>query len=98
MAVKRQNSEFRYPAVAAFLQGLTDEEAAKLPVLSLEQDGVVAQYWREGGRVRCHEREASGSSGVVKAPASRSSAAAPKEPGATGRRQVPTPCSLSNAA
>ena len=36
--------------------------------------------------------------GVVKAPASKSSAADSSGPGATGRRRAPTPCSPSNAA
>ena len=43
MAIERQDSEFRHPLLAACLRELTDEEAAKLPVLSLEQDGVAAR-------------------------------------------------------
>ena len=48
----------------AFLESLTDGQAAKQPPLTLEQDGVVTRYWREGGRVRCREFETDGGSGV----------------------------------
>ena len=37
------------------MQGLTDEQAAKQPPLSLEHDGVVTRYWRDSGRVHCDE-------------------------------------------
>ncbi len=59
MAIEAQDTEFRHPAAVAFLRSLTDEQAAKQPPLVLEQDGVAARYWREGGRVRCREVEAS---------------------------------------
>ena len=64
MTIKRLGLEFRHPEVAAFLQGLTDEQAAKLPPLSLKQNGVVTQYWRDGERVHCDEFTASEASGV----------------------------------
>ena len=59
MTIEAQDTEFRHPAAVAFLRSLTDEQAAKQPPLVLEHDGVVAHYWREGGRVRCREVEAS---------------------------------------
>ena len=59
MAIDAQDLEFRHPEAVAFLRSLTDEQAAKQPPLVLEQDGVAARYWREGGRVRCREVEAS---------------------------------------
>ena len=46
-----------------FSESLTDEQAAKQPLLILEYDGVVARYWREGGRVRCCEIAAEASIG-----------------------------------
>ena len=52
MAIDAQDLEFCHPEAAAFLRSLTDEQAAKQPPLVLEQDGVAARYWREGGRVR----------------------------------------------
>ena len=58
MAEKIRDAEFRHPELAAFLQGLTDEQAAALGPLSVERDGVASQYWREDGRVRCREFEA----------------------------------------
>ena len=48
----------------AFLESLTDEQAAKQPPLILEQDGVAAQQRREGGRVRCREFATDGASGL----------------------------------
>ena len=59
MTIEAQDLEFRHPEAVAFLRSLTDEQAAKQPPLVLEHDGVVAHYWREGGRVRCREVEAS---------------------------------------
>ena len=59
MAIDAQDPEFRHPEAVAFLRSLTDEQAAKQPPLVLEHDGVAARYWREGGRVRCREVEAS---------------------------------------
>ena len=59
MTIKRQDSELRHPEAVAFLQGLTDEQAAKQPPLSLEHDGVVTRYWRDSGRVHCDEFPAS---------------------------------------
>ena len=44
MAGKAQDAGFRHP-----------EAVAKHPPLVREHDGVVTQYWREGGRVRCRE-------------------------------------------
>ena len=58
MAEKIRDAEFRHPELAAFLQGLTDEQAATLGPLSVERDGVASQYWREDGRVQCREFEA----------------------------------------
>ena len=55
MAIEAQDTEFRHPDTAAYLRGLTDEEAAKQPPLVREQDGVAWHYWREGGRVCCRE-------------------------------------------
>ena len=64
MAVKiRNNMEFRHPELAALLQGLTDEQAAKLGPLSVERDGVAAKQRREGGRVHCREFEVAAASG-----------------------------------
>ena len=63
MAVKIRDAEFRHPEAAAFLESLTDEQAAKQPPLILEQDGVVARQRREGGRVRCREVAAEASAG-----------------------------------
>ena len=60
MASKRQDAEFRHPDTVAYLQGLTDEEAAKHSPIVRERDGVLTQYWRVGRRVRCREVEASG--------------------------------------
>ena len=59
MAGKAQDSEFRHPEVAAFLQGSADEQASRLPPLVLEHDGVVTRQRHEGGRVCCREVEAS---------------------------------------
>ena len=64
MSGKAQDTEFRHPEAVAFLESLTDEQAAKQPPLSLEQDGVVTRQRREGGRVRCREFETDGGSGV----------------------------------
>ena len=58
MAEKIRDAEFRHPELAAFLQGLTDEQAASLGPLSVERGGVAWQYWREDGRVHCREFEA----------------------------------------
>ena len=58
MAEKIRDAEFRHPELAAFLQGLTDEQAAAPGPLSVERDGVASQYWREDGRVHCREVEA----------------------------------------
>ena len=55
MAGKTKDSEFRHPNTVAYLQGLTDEEAAKHPPVVREAGGVFTEYWREGGRVRCRE-------------------------------------------
>ena len=63
MTIKGQDSEFRHPELAAFLESLTDEQAATLPPLSLEQDGVVTRQRHDGGRVHCDEFPASGASG-----------------------------------
>ena len=43
------------------MESLTDEQAAKQPLLILGHNGVVARYWREGGRVRCREGAAEAS-------------------------------------
>ena len=53
-----KNQEFRHPEAAAFLRSLTAAEAAKHPPLVREHDGVITQYWRDGGEVRCREVEA----------------------------------------
>ena len=58
MAEKIRDPEFRHPELAAFLQGLTDEQAATPGPLSVERGGVASQYWREDGRVHCREFEA----------------------------------------
>ena len=58
MAEKIRDTEFRHPELAAFLQGLTDEQAATPGPLSVERGGVASQYWREDGRVHCREFEA----------------------------------------
>ena len=50
MIGKARDAEFRHPDAVAFLESLTDEEAAKQPLFIFEHDGVVARYWREGGR------------------------------------------------
>ena len=60
MAAKRQDEEFCHPDTVAYLQGLTDEEAAKHSPIVRERDGVLTQYWRVGRRVRCRAVEASG--------------------------------------
>ena len=60
MASKRQDAEFRHPDTVAYLQGLTDEEAAKHSPIVRERDGVLTQQRRVGRRVRCREVEASG--------------------------------------
>ena len=64
MSDKAQDTGFRHPEAAAFLESLTDGQAAKQPPLTLEQDGVVTRQRREGGRVRCREFETDGGSGV----------------------------------
>ena len=53
MAGKMQDRKFRYPDTAAYLQGLTGEEATKQPPMIRKADGVFTEYWCEGGRVRC---------------------------------------------
>ena len=53
MAGKIQDREFRYPDTAAYLQGLTGDEATKQPPMIRKADGVFTEYWCEGGRVRC---------------------------------------------
>ena len=63
MAEKIRDAEFRHPELAAFFQGLTDEQAAAPGPLSVERGGVASQYWREGGRVHCREFEAAAASG-----------------------------------
>ena len=60
MAIEAQDTEFRHPDTAAYLRGLTDEEAAKQPPLVREQDGVAWHYWREGGWVCCREAAPAG--------------------------------------
>ena len=55
MTGKNQDAEFRHPDTVAYLQSLTEEEAAKHPPIVRERGGAVTQYWREGGRVRCRE-------------------------------------------
>ena len=55
MAGKTKDPEFRHPDAVAYLKGLTDKEAAEHLLLVHEADGVVIEYWREGGRVRCRE-------------------------------------------
>lgn len=54
-AGKTQDQEFRHPGTAAYLQGLTDAEAAKRSLLIRERGGICTRYWRDGGRVRCRE-------------------------------------------
>ena len=44
MTVEKQDTEFRHPETVAFLQILTDEEAAKPPLLIFEHDSVVSQH------------------------------------------------------
>ena len=56
MTGKKQ--EFRHPDTVAYLQGLADEEAAKHSPIVRESGGIVTQYWRDGGSVRCREVEA----------------------------------------
>ena len=63
MTIKKQDSEFRHPDTVAYLQSLTKEEAAKQPPLVRESGGIITQYWREGGRVRCREVDADELSG-----------------------------------
>ena len=53
-----KNQVFRHPEAAAFLRSLAAAEAAKHPPLVREHDGVITQYWRDGGEVRCREVEA----------------------------------------
>ena len=55
MAGKKKDPEFRHPNTVAYLQGLTDEEAAEHPPVIRKAGGVCMEYWREGGRVRCRE-------------------------------------------
>ena len=64
MAGRTQDQEFRHPDTAAYLQGLTDEAAAKHPPVVREDGGVFTEYWREGGRVRCREVEEPSRSGA----------------------------------
>ena len=45
MAGKIQDREFRYPDTAAYLQGLTGEEATKQPPMIRKADGVFMEYW-----------------------------------------------------
>ena len=63
MTGKNQDAEFRHPDTVACLQSLTKEEAAKQPPLVRESGGIITQYWREGGRVRCREVDADELSG-----------------------------------
>ena len=63
MTGKARDAELRHPEALAFLESLTDEQAAKHPSLVREHDGVVARYWREGDRVRCREVAAEASVG-----------------------------------
>ena len=58
MAEKIRDPEFRHPELAAFLQGLTDEQAATPGPLSVERGGVASHYWRDDGRVHCREFKA----------------------------------------
>ena len=60
MTIKRRDPEFLHPDTVAYLQGLTDEEAAKHSPIVRERDGVFMQQRRIGRRVRCREVEASG--------------------------------------
>ena len=48
MTVETRGTEFRYPEAVAFLRSLTDEVAAKQPLLIFRHDGVVTRYWCEG--------------------------------------------------
>ena len=63
MAGKTKDSEFRHPNTVAYLQSLTDEEAAEHPPVIREDGGVFTEHWREGGRVRCREVGAGEASG-----------------------------------
>ena len=63
MTGKARDAELRHPETVAFLESLTDEQTAKRLPLVRERDGVVARYWREGGRVRCREVAAEASVG-----------------------------------
>ena len=58
MTGKNQDAEFRHPDMAAYLQSLTKEEAAKQPSFVRESGGITTQQWREGDRVRRREVEA----------------------------------------
>ena len=60
MTIKRRDPEFLHPDTAAYLRGLTDEEAAKHPPIVRERDGVHMQQRRVGRWVRCCEVEAPG--------------------------------------
>ena len=60
MTIKRRDPEFLHPDTVAYLQGLTDEEAAKHSPIVRERGGVFMQQRRVGRRVRCREIEASG--------------------------------------
>ena len=63
MTGKARDAEFRHPEAVAYLESLTDEEAAKHPPLVREHDGVATRQRREGGRVRCREVAAEASVG-----------------------------------
>ena len=63
MTGKARDAEFRHPEAVAYLESLTDEEAAKHPPLIRQHDGVATRQRREGGRVRCREVAAEASVG-----------------------------------
>ncbi len=63
MAGKTKDPEFRHPNTVAHMRSLTDEEAAEHPPVIRKAGGVHAEYWREGGRVRCREVGAGEASG-----------------------------------
>ena len=84
MAEKIRDAEFRHPELAAFLQGLTDEQAATPGPLSVERGGVASQYWREDGRVQCREFKAATGGWTVTAGSGRRSGRASDRSGSNG--------------
>ena len=63
MAVKKQGPAFGLPE-ACVLQSLTEADSAKHTPLVRKYDGVAAQYWHDGGRVRCCEFQVDEPTGV----------------------------------